>query len=66
MLDRLLSLLVSHSLLTCSAHTLEDGSSERLYELAPAGKYFVENDEEKGSLAPMVPLAFHRATFGIM
>ncbi|KAL7176543.1 hypothetical protein ACSBR2_029973 [Camellia fascicularis] len=66
MLDRLLSLLVSHSLLTCSAHTLEDGSSERLYGLAPAGKYFVENDEEKGSLAPMVPLAFHRATFGIM
>ncbi|CAL5417289.1 unnamed protein product [Camellia sinensis] len=66
MLDRLLCLLVSHSLLTCSAHTLEDGSSERLYGLAPAGKYFVENDEEKGSLAPMVPLAFHRATFGIM
>ncbi|CAL5417291.1 unnamed protein product [Camellia sinensis] len=59
MVDRLLSLLVCHSLLTCSVRTLEDGSvGERLYGLSSAGEYFVEN-REGGSLASLFPVACH-------
>ncbi|KAI8002624.1 hypothetical protein LOK49_LG08G01767 [Camellia lanceoleosa] len=59
MVDRMLSLLVCHSLLTCSVRTLEDGSvGERLYGLSSAGEYFVEN-REGGSLASLFPVACH-------
>ncbi|KAI8002334.1 hypothetical protein LOK49_LG08G01771 [Camellia lanceoleosa] len=59
MVDRMLSLLVCHSLLTCSVCTLEDGSvGERLYGLSSAGEYFVEN-KEGGSLASLFPVACH-------
>lgn len=50
LLDRMLRLLASHSLLTCSLRTLDDGKVERLYGLSPAGKFFVA-DESGASLA---------------
>ncbi|KAL0326204.1 UNVERIFIED_CONTAM: Caffeic acid 3-O-methyltransferase [Sesamum radiatum] len=40
-LDSLLRLLATHSLLTCSVSKLESGGIERRYGLAPAGKFFV-------------------------
>ncbi|KAF7820059.1 isoliquiritigenin 2'-O-methyltransferase-like [Senna tora] len=44
-LDRMLRLLASHSLLTCSLQTDEKGNSERIYGLSPAGKLFVLSDD---------------------
>ncbi|KAK4391103.1 Flavone 3'-O-methyltransferase 1 [Sesamum angolense] len=49
-LDSLLLLLATHSLLTCSVSKLESGGIERRYGLAPAGKYFV-GDENGVSFA---------------
>ncbi|KAF6156767.1 hypothetical protein GIB67_033236 [Kingdonia uniflora] len=45
MLDRMLCLLASYKVLTCSMHTLEDGRVERLYGLAPVCKFLVNNDD---------------------
>ncbi|XP_059455376.1 caffeic acid 3-O-methyltransferase-like [Corylus avellana] len=45
MLDRMLRLLATHSLLTCSMRTCEDGRVERLYGLSPAGKFFAQNED---------------------
>lgn len=61
MIDRMLCLLSSFSLLTCSLHTSEDGRTERLYGLTPAGKLFVK-DRDGGSLAPLVLLGLHRVS----
>lgn len=61
MLDRMLCLLSSFSLLTCSLHTSKDGRTERLYGLTPAGKLFVK-DRDGGSLAPLVLLGLHRVS----
>ncbi|KAE7996560.1 hypothetical protein FH972_001272 [Carpinus fangiana] len=61
LLDRMLRLLASYSLLTCSVRTGEDGSDERLYGLAPAGKFCVQN-EDGYSLASM-PLFSHHPAF---
>ena len=63
-LDRMLRLFVSHSLLSCSTRTLEDGSLERLYGMAPAGKYFLRNGEN-GSLAALSAFGSHRANMEI-
>jgi len=49
-LDRMLSLLASHSLLTCSTRVNEDGKVQRLFQLSPSGKYFL-NAEATASLA---------------
>ncbi|KAL0351469.1 UNVERIFIED_CONTAM: Caffeic acid 3-O-methyltransferase [Sesamum calycinum] len=49
-LDSLLRLLATHSLLTCSVSKLESGGIERRYGLAPAGKFFV-GDENGVSFA---------------
>jgi len=49
-LDRMLSLLASHSLLTCSTRTNQDGKVQRLFQLSPSGKYFT-NAEATASLA---------------
>ncbi|KAK4391102.1 Caffeic acid 3-O-methyltransferase [Sesamum angolense] len=49
-LDSLLRLLATHSLLTCSVSRLENGGTERRYGLAPAGKFFV-GDENGVSFA---------------
>ncbi|GFP89783.1 caffeic acid 3-o-methyltransferase [Phtheirospermum japonicum] len=50
-LESLLRLLATHSLLTCSAFKLANGSIERRYGLAPAGRFFI-GDENGASLAP--------------
>ena len=50
-LDRMLRLLASHSILTCSLVTNHDGKVHRLYGLAPVAKYFVPN-QDGVSLAP--------------
>ncbi|KAM7507714.1 hypothetical protein LguiA_018167 [Lonicera macranthoides] len=45
MLDRMLRLLATHSILTCSLRNLEEGGGgevERLYGLPPAGELFVQ------------------------
>ncbi|KAL0438073.1 UNVERIFIED_CONTAM: Caffeic acid 3-O-methyltransferase [Sesamum latifolium] len=49
-LDSLLRLLATHSLLTCSVTKLESGGIERRYGVAPAGKFFV-GDENGVSFA---------------
>ncbi|XP_027364675.1 isoliquiritigenin 2'-O-methyltransferase-like [Abrus precatorius] len=46
-LERMLRLLASYSLLTCSPHTNQDGSIERFFGISAVGKYFV-SDEERG------------------
>ncbi|KAE7998318.1 hypothetical protein FH972_002876 [Carpinus fangiana] len=61
LLDRMLRLLASYSLLTCSVRTGEDGSDERLYGLAPAGKFYVQN-EDGYSLASLPLFSHHPAT----
>ncbi|XVF39385.1 hypothetical protein PTKIN_Ptkin01aG0030500 [Pterospermum kingtungense] len=48
-LDRMLRLLATHSLLTCSVRKLENGGYERLYGVTKAGKFFIKS--EHGSLA---------------
>ena len=59
-LDRMLRVLVSHSLLTCSIHTPEDGRVERLYGLTPTSYFFVEKDDGS-SLASLPAFISHRA-----
>ncbi|XP_043719653.1 caffeic acid 3-O-methyltransferase-like isoform X2 [Telopea speciosissima] len=49
LLDRMLRLLVSHSLLTCTVLNHD----HRVYGLAPASKLFVKN-KDGGSLAPLL------------
>ncbi|PQM43187.1 caffeic acid 3-O-methyltransferase [Prunus yedoensis var. nudiflora] len=60
MMDRILRLLISHSVLHCSlvaTNEDENGASDfqRVYSLGPVSKYFV-NDEEGGSLGPLMAL----------
>ncbi|KAL5737162.1 hypothetical protein ACOSQ2_031950 [Xanthoceras sorbifolium] len=45
MLDRILRLLSSNSILTCSLQTLSDGRVERLYGLASISKYLTKNKD---------------------
>ncbi|XP_047175735.1 anthranilate N-methyltransferase-like [Vigna umbellata] len=54
MLDRLLSLLVSHSLLSCSISQQEQ-HPQKFYTLSPASKYFV-TDPQGASLGSSVKL----------
>jgi hypothetical protein len=65
MLDRMLRLLASNSLLTCSMSTREDGSVERLYGVSPAGKFYVQN-EDGGSMDSISSFACHRATVEVL
>ncbi|KAH7848875.1 hypothetical protein Vadar_009586 [Vaccinium darrowii] len=69
MLDRMLRLLASYSILTCSTvdfHSEDDDSpapalaDRRLYGLAPLAKYFVP-DQNGVSLAPMLCLVQEKA-----
>ena len=62
MLDRILRVLASHSVLNCSV--VEDdnpklGSFKRLYSLAPLAKHFACNDDGV-SLGPFIALAQHK------
>lgn len=45
MLDRMLRLLASYSILTCSLRTLPDGKVERLYGLGPVCKFLTKNED---------------------
>ncbi|KAH9723368.1 Flavone 3'-O-methyltransferase 1 [Citrus sinensis] len=45
MLDRILRLLASYSVLNCSVHTLPGGGVERLYGLAPVCKFLTKNGD---------------------
>lgn len=72
-LDRILRLLASYSILTCSLSTqCNDGqqevnssssssSSSRLYGLAPVSKYFIPN-QDGVSLAPMLHVIQDKVT----
>ncbi|KAL6981915.1 nicotinamide N-methyltransferase [Sarracenia purpurea var. burkii] len=53
MLDRMLRLLASHSILTST--TTSSVESQRLYGLAPVAKYFVRN-QDGVSLGPLMSL----------
>ncbi|GAB4827713.1 hypothetical protein Ancab_034600 [Ancistrocladus abbreviatus] len=51
-LDRMLHLLSTFSLLSCGkSRYLGDGSVERVYSLAPAGKYFVKGEDDEAWVA---------------
>ncbi|PWA82666.1 caffeic acid 3-O-methyltransferase 2 [Artemisia annua] len=53
MLDRMCSLLTSHSVLTCTLKKSHDGGHERFYGLAPVCKFLIKN-EDGVSFAPLV------------
>ncbi|XP_043715259.1 caffeic acid 3-O-methyltransferase-like [Telopea speciosissima] len=55
MLDRMLRLLTSYSILTSSLVTGDDGRVQRLYGLAPVCKFFVSN-KDGSSLSPLLLL----------
>ncbi|KAM7507710.1 hypothetical protein LguiA_018163 [Lonicera macranthoides] len=62
MLDRMLRLLATHSILTCSLSNLEEGGGgevERLYGLPPAGELFVQ---EVGSCSRLLTSFFNSRT----
>ncbi|XP_037497527.1 caffeic acid 3-O-methyltransferase-like [Jatropha curcas] len=61
MLDRMLHLFASHSLLSYSSRTLKDGSIQKLYGLTPACKFFIGSVEE-GNISSFSYLSYHRAT----
>ncbi|KAK9997258.1 hypothetical protein SO802_021944 [Lithocarpus litseifolius] len=60
MLDRMLRLLASYSLLTCSIRSCKDGSVERLYRVSQVGKLYVQN-EDGGFVGSISLFAFQRA-----
>ncbi|XP_074266593.1 cathecol O-methyltransferase 1-like [Silene latifolia] len=54
-LDRMLRLLASHSMVSCTIWPTNDGGSERRYGLSPISKFFV-GDENGKSLGPVLAL----------
>ncbi|XP_027352535.1 isoliquiritigenin 2'-O-methyltransferase-like [Abrus precatorius] len=64
-LDRFLRLLASYSLLAISTRTNKDGSTERVYGISPAGKYFVDDENSDGYLASFTSFLCHRALSGV-
>lgn len=60
LLDRMLRLLASHSMLKYSLRTLKDGRVEKLYALTPSSQLFVSNDDEL-SLSDVSILSYHPA-----
>jgi len=65
MLDRLLRLLASHSMLHCSLSEDQQGleSPQRLYSLNPASKYFV-TDVDGVSFGPTLNLQLNKVFLG--
>uniref|UniRef100_A0A7N0RCM5 Uncharacterized protein n=1 Tax=Kalanchoe fedtschenkoi TaxID=63787 RepID=A0A7N0RCM5_KALFE len=58
MLDRILHVLASYSLLRCRVSSSSGSEvAERLYELAPAGKYYLKSENSGASLVPL--FTFH-------
>ncbi|KAJ7963408.1 Caffeic acid O-methyltransferase [Quillaja saponaria] len=62
MVDRILRLLASYSVVTCKLGVGDDlGSVQiRLYGLTPVGKYFLQNNQEENSLSPCVKLSINK------
>ncbi|KAI5659657.1 hypothetical protein M9H77_28450 [Catharanthus roseus] len=54
-LDRMLRMLASYSVLTCSVVDFSHGSGQRVYGLSPVSKYFVKN-ENGGCFGPLLDL----------
>lgn len=52
LLDRVLRLLASYSILRCSLRTLENGEVERMYGVGPICKFLTRNPDG-GSIAPL-------------
>ncbi|GAB4841014.1 hypothetical protein Ancab_039669 [Ancistrocladus abbreviatus] len=50
-LDRMLRLLSAFSILSCKTRSLDDGSVERVYGLAPTGKFLVGDENGDGFVA---------------
>lgn len=63
MLDRMLCLLSSFSVLNCTVKHMPDGAVERVYGLAPVGKYFTK-DKNGGSMAGLLLLTQNKTTLG--
>ncbi|KAI9070482.1 hypothetical protein K1719_047555 [Acacia pycnantha] len=64
-LDRLLYLLATHSVLTCSSNKVDDnGRTERLYALSPTGKYLLP-DKDGASYASVSNIAYHPANMKV-
>ncbi|GAU44487.1 hypothetical protein TSUD_12980 [Trifolium subterraneum] len=57
-LERMLNVLASYSLLTCSIRTNENGKRERVFALSSIGQYFAY-DKDGGSFGPLSTLV-HR------
>ncbi|CAA0808756.1 Flavone 3-O-methyltransferase 1 [Striga hermonthica] len=53
MIDRILRLLATYSVVSCRLRPLPDGGSERLYGLAPVCKFLTKN-EDGVSMAPLL------------
>lgn len=64
MLDRMLRLFASYSLLTCSTSTSQDGKVERFYGLTPTAKFFIR-DRDKNELASLYRLHCHPTTLEV-
>jgi caffeic acid 3-O-methyltransferase len=66
LLDCMLRLLATHSILTCSTSTdhQHGGSVLRLYGLAPVSKYFIRN-QDGGSMAPLLDMIQDKAITNI-
>lgn len=67
LLDHLLCLLATHSVLTCSTSPSDGNqgqSCQRVYGLAPVSKYFIK-DQEGGSLSPLLLLIQHRVVLDL-
>uniref|UniRef100_M1A8M5 Catechol O-methyltransferase n=1 Tax=Solanum tuberosum TaxID=4113 RepID=M1A8M5_SOLTU len=58
MLDRMLYVLATYSLLTCSINNNNNG----LYGLSPVGKMFVSDNEDGASLGPLLALLQHKVS----
>lgn len=59
LLDRILYLLATHSVLSCSAVDGGDGGFRRVYALTPVSKYFV-SDQGGASFGPLLALVQDR------
>ncbi|KAJ8769702.1 hypothetical protein K2173_005305 [Erythroxylum novogranatense] len=64
MLDRMLHLFATHSLLSCSSRTHEDGRVESVFGLTPACMYFLGRGED-GNVSGLMTLACHPATLEV-
>uniref|UniRef100_M1CLR8 Catechol O-methyltransferase n=1 Tax=Solanum tuberosum TaxID=4113 RepID=M1CLR8_SOLTU len=60
MLDRMLYVLATYSLLTCSINN--NINNVRLYGLSPVGKMFVSDNEDGVSLGPLLALLQHKVS----